>query len=146
MKSTLDTFIDSLQDQINEDGLQMYGKKGFDRWMNPKFTGYLEEADASAALTGSCGDTMEVFIQVEEEQITDISYRTDGCASSAICGSFAAELAREKTVAEVLDLSGQDVLDRIGRFPENERHCAHLAIATIQEAVNLYMKNKTRNK
>ena len=50
-------------------------------------------------------------------------------------------MATGKTIEEIFDLTGEDVLNRIGQFPENEQHCAYLAIKTVQDAANDYMIN-----
>jgi nitrogen fixation NifU-like protein len=49
-----------------------------------------------------------------------------------------------KTFAEVLDMSGADVLHEIGTFPEAEEHCAHLAVSTLQEAVNSFLVKQVK--
>jgi nitrogen fixation NifU-like protein len=134
--SDFDAFIDKIQEQVFAEAKDALGEKGFERWRNPKFCGVLDEADSHAMLTGDCGDTMEMFIKVREDRLAEVRYVTDGCSSSSIAGSFAAELGTGKTYTEVLDLRGTDVLDCIGSFPESEEHCAHLAVRTLQEAVN----------
>ena len=142
----LDVFIDDLQHEVNAEAIQAYGEKGFARWRNPKRCHSMEDADSHAVLKGGCGDTMEIFIKMEEGRVKDASYRTDGCGSSSICGSFAAELSIGKRPEEILDMSGKTILEEIGRFPQEEEHCAHLAISTLQEAINQYMQKKTHNR
>lgn len=139
----LDVFIDGLQDEILAEAKEAFGDKGFDRWRNPQFCGAMEDADSHAALTGTCGDTMEIFLKMEDDRVIQASYRTDGCSSSSICGSFAAELSIGKRAGEILDMSGKTILKETGRFPKEEEHCAHLAITTLKEAVNLYMRKLT---
>jgi len=85
---------------------------------------------------------MEIFLKFENDHVKQVSYFTDGCASSSICGSFAAELAIGKDPDELTDISGVTVLEKIGRLPAADRHCADLAAATLQEALSDYM---TRN-
>lgn len=104
----------------------------------------IKDADGHAVLTGICGDTMEIFVKIENDRVSDASYRTDGCSSSSICGSYAAELSIGKRADEILDMSGKTILQETGRFPEDEEHCAHLAIATLKEAINLFMKKSVK--
>ncbi|BHH84577.1 iron-sulfur cluster assembly scaffold protein [Desulforhopalus sp. 52FAK] len=134
-----DALMDKIQSEVFEEARETLGEKGFDRWRNPKFCGRLDDADGYAKLTGDCGDTMEMYIKVQNQLVNQVSYFTDGCSSSSIAGSFAAELATGKGFTEVLDLRGDDVLQEVGRFPESEEHCAHLAIRTLQEALNSYL-------
>lgn len=137
-------FINKIQGEVFDEAREALGEKGFERWRNPKYCGVMEDAHYSATLTGECGDTMQMYIQVEADRLGKISYFTDGCSSSSIAGSFAAELGMGKTFEEVLDLTGADVLHLIGTFPNKDEHCTHLAIRTLQEAVNNYMIDKIR--
>ncbi len=134
-----DAFVNKLQDKIFTEAKDALGEKGFERWRNPKFCGAIPGADSYARLTGECGDTIEMYIKIQNDRIEKAGYMTDGCSSSSIAGSFAVELAMDKSFEEVLDLQGSDVLKMIGRFPEAEEHCAHLAIRTLQEALNSFL-------
>ncbi|MCG6895258.1 MAG: iron-sulfur cluster assembly scaffold protein [Desulfobacteraceae bacterium] len=140
----LDAFIENLQEQIDNEARQAYGEKGFERWRNPRFQGRMEKPDAVARVTGSCGDTMEMYLRFEGDRVAEASYFTDGCASSSICGSFAAELAIGMDPDTLADIDGDAVLRKIGRLPEQELHCADLAAAALQEALSSYMKRHTK--
>jgi len=135
----LDEFVNNLQGKIFEEARQALGEKGFQRWRNPRFAGKMENPDAHGRVTGSCGDTMEIFFKFENNCVKEGSYMTDGCASSGISGSFAVELALGKTLDELADITGDDVLKTIGRLPEEDMHCAFLAAQTIQDALTFYM-------
>ncbi len=139
-----DAFANKLQDEVFTEAKDALDDKGFERWRNPKFCGAIPGADSYARLTGECGDTMEMYIKIRNDRIEKAGYMTDGCSSSSIAGSFAVELAMDKSFEEVLDLQGTDVLEMIGRFPEAEEHCAHLAIRTLQEALNSFLIKKTQ--
>lgn len=142
----LDDFLDKLQEDIFDEARQALGERGFDRWMHPKFRGTMDAPDSHARLTGDCGDTMVIYLKFENGRVSDASYTTNGCASSNVAGSFAAELAIGKTPDEVTDISAQAVLEAIGRLPESDLHCAHLASATLQEALSRYMSDQTAGK
>jgi len=135
----LDRFVNQLQEQIFDEARAAYGERGFERWRNPRFQGRMDAADSHARVTGECGDTIEMYFKIENERVTAASYFTDGCASSSICGSFAAELAIGKDLDALADVSGEAVLNIIGRLPEADRHCADLAAAALQEALSQYM-------
>lgn len=143
--NNLDEFIDNLQNEIFEDAKKALGEKGFHRWRNPRFNGKMENPDAYARLKGECGDTMEIYLRFENNRVSDASYFTDGCASSAVSGSFAAELTLGKDPDELTDITAETVLNTIGRLPEEDQHCATLAARTVQEALSNYMTN-LRNK
>jgi nitrogen fixation protein NifU and related proteins len=134
-----EALINKIQDEVFTEAKNALGEKGFDRWRNPKHFGVMQDADSHARMKGSCGDTMEMYIRVKDDMIEQVSYVTDGCSSSSIAGSFAAELAMGKSFEEVLDLAGPDVLHEIGTFPKAEEHCAHLAVSTLHEALNSFL-------
>jgi len=146
-----EAIVKQLQDQAFDDARRAYGEKGFERWRNPRFNGPLEDADADASggLKGGCGDTINIYLKFNEDRVERASYTTDGCGSSALCGSFTAELAHGKKPEELLELTPEDVLKTIGTFPDADAHCATLAISALQDAVNNYMisvvvKGRTR--
>lgn len=141
MNDRLDAFIDNLQEEIFDEARHVYGEAGFDRWRHPKFNGPMEGANAHARVTGSCGDTMEIYLKFEQGRVTNATYVTDGCGSSSVCGSFAAEMAMGRTPDEIAQVDGEAVLARLGCFPKEDEHCAFLAAETLQSALHDYMVN-----
>ncbi|CCK79873.1 iron-sulfur cluster assembly scaffold protein [Desulfobacula toluolica] len=139
--SSLDDFLDNLQNEIFEEAKQSLGEKGFQRWRNPKFHGRMENPDGQARVIGECGDTMEIYLKFENNRVCNASYFTDGCASSGVSGSFAAELTLGKDPDEITDITADMVLETIGRLPEKDLHCAGLAARTVQEALSNYMSS-----
>jgi len=136
----LEDFVRDLQDRIDEDVLQTYGRAAYARWREPRFVGSMDAPDGRGRVTGTCGDTMEIFLRFRNGRVEAATFMTDGCGSSIICGSFAAELARGKTPEELIDVTGERLLDCIGGLPEAERHCAFLAAAALREALEDCMK------
>ena len=143
MTDTLDDFIQHLQKQIYDETREAYGEAAFERWLNPKYQGTLDDPDGYSRITGRCGDTMEIFIKFENGKIKDATYRTDGCGSSSVCGSYAAEMALGKTADEMLDVTGEAIIEKLGGLPEEERHCAFLAAEALQEALHQFMLKKS---
>ena len=131
--------VQQLQNQSFEDARSAFGEKGFNRWRNPQYHGLMEDADSHARIRGGCRDTMEIFLKFEDNRVQKASYVTDGCGSSALCGSFTAELAHGKSPEELFELSPDDILETIGTFPEKDGHCAKLSILTLHEALNVYL-------
>jgi nitrogen fixation protein NifU and related proteins len=140
--NTIDDFITNLQDNIFDEAKEAYGEKGFQRWRHPRYCGRIENPDGYARVSGTCGDTMEIFLKIENDRVIHASYITNGCASSSICGSFAAELAIDKYLDEVTDITAEAILKQIGRLPPEDSHCTTLAAETVQEALNNYMANQ----
>jgi NifU-like protein involved in Fe-S cluster formation len=87
---------------------------------------------------------MEIYIRVDGDRIADATFITDGCGSSMVCGSFAAELSQGRTLTEALDIDENMIKKRVGGLPKEDEHCAFLAASTLHEAVNNYMKKITQ--
>ncbi|MFH1980740.1 MAG: iron-sulfur cluster assembly scaffold protein [Pseudomonadota bacterium] len=139
MPDHFDAFIDNLQEQIFDETRKAFGEAGFQRWRNPRYRGPMADPDSHARVTGKCGDTMEIFLKFENGRVKHAAYLTDGCGSSTVCGSFAAEMAIGRNPDELTAITGEAILGKIGTFPEEDRHCAFLAAETLHEALNRYM-------
>ena len=92
--------VRKIESEVHAEAREALGDKGFERWRNPKFCGAMADADSSARLTGGCGDTMSMFVKIKDGRIERAQYTTDGCGSSAVAGSFAAELATGRSLDE----------------------------------------------
>jgi len=146
MSDTFDDFVDELQHQIDEEMRAEYGQVAYERWLKPLFVGTLDNPDGYACITGYCGDTVEIFLRFEHKRVKEARFRTDGCAASIVCGSFASELACGKNEEELADINGDTILGILGGLPEDSRHCAFLAAATLQEALRDYRENLGRRR
>jgi nitrogen fixation NifU-like protein len=113
---------------------------GIYAWLNPR----LADPDSEASVTGSCGDTMELRLKFRANRVSETSHWTNGCVFSLNCIVAAADLAKGKTPEALLDVMPENIVDSIGGLATDHMHCATLAVATLKEAVNDYMKKTTR--
>jgi len=146
MSDTHDNNVHKLQQQIYKDTTEAYGTPAFERWLEPLYRGNIDDPDGYACVKGKCGDTMEIFLKFEKERVKRASYQTDGCGSSNACGSFAAEMALGKNPDELLEITGEAIIEKMGGLPSEEKHCAFLSAETLQEALNDYMIKERGNK
>jgi nitrogen fixation NifU-like protein len=144
MADELDDFARALQDQIYEETREAYGQVAFERWLKPQYVGVMPDPEGYARVTGTCGDTMEIFLRFEKDRVKEATFQTDGCGSSMVCGSFAAELAHGRSPDEIVEITGEMILDILGGLPKEDRHCAFLAAETLQEALDDYMRKQLR--
>ena len=142
----LDSFAEDLQRRVNEKTRETYGQALYERWRNPPNIGELASANAKGEVTGDCGDTMRLFLRIEHEKVQEAGFLTDGCGSSIICGSTAAEMALGKSCEDITAITGQVILDALsaqtvsGGLPEEDQHCAWLAANALHEAVGHHYK------
>ncbi len=135
----MDDFVDKLQEQILEETKEAYGEEVFSRWKNPKSMGKMTDASAVGRITGTCGDSMEIYLRMENDHIQRASFLTNGCGTSVACGSMAVELATGRQMDDALCIGGDTILEALGGLPEEERHCAYLAAETLLAAIHEWM-------
>ena len=134
-----EAIVGRIQQEVFAETRSAFGDIGFERWRKTRYNGRMADADTFARIRGKCGDTMEIYLKFRDGVVEKASYFTDGCGSSAICGSFAAELAIGRNPDQICRIGGEEVLARIGDFPQEEEHCARLAAETLHEALHQYM-------
>ena len=116
-----------------------------ERWLRPKNRGAIPDADAFAKVTGPCGDTIEIYFKIKNDQIEQARYLTNGCPNSAACASVGAELAEGKTLDEAYNLMHEDIIHSLNGLPSQGQHCAKLVIQTIRETINHYLKEPKKD-
>lgn len=143
MDDNLDNFVQQIQDQIYEETKKDFGEKVCQRWRKPLYMGVIDEPDGYAKVKGKCGDSIEIFLSFENNRVTQASFQTDGCGPSVVCGSYAAEIAIGKEPDEIVEITGEIILEKLDGLPEENEHCAFLAVESLQAALNDYMVKQT---
>jgi nitrogen fixation NifU-like protein len=113
-----------------------YSNKAIEKFLNPVDSRQIESPDGFARITGPCGDTIEIYLKVEDGKIIDASFQTDGCNPSKAAGGMITELAHGLMISEAGRITQQDVLDALGGLPHENEHCALLAVNTLKEALD----------
>ena len=130
---------DKLQEQIKEKMREVYSETVVEHNFNPRNLGSFPDADGYAQVTGTCGDTMEIWLKVDGNIIAKAGFTTDGCGTTIASGSMVTEMAKGKSLPEALLISQKDVLDALDGLPEESEHCALLASNTLKAAIRDYM-------
>jgi nitrogen fixation NifU-like protein len=122
---------------------KIYSPVVIEHMHNPRNWGILAQSDGYARITGPCGDTMEISLQVRDDMIIECTFDTDGCGATVSCGSIVTEMASGKKVAQAKQIDQESILAYCRGLPESNRHCALLASSTLQKALDDY--GRTRN-
>jgi nitrogen fixation NifU-like protein len=139
----LEKFTQQLQQQIMEQAQKIYTEAVIDRWLHPRNMGRLEQSDGYATVTGSCGDSMEIFLKIDNEKISECTFLTNGCGATLACGSMVTEIAKNKTFTQALaSISTDAILKNLGGLPQENVHCAQLASETLRRALADYLYQK----
>lgn len=138
MGEKFDDFLDELQENILRDEVKSLPEELVEHFTKPKNFGRMNDPDGGAIVRGQCGDTMEMYIIIEEEKISNVLFYTDGCGITAACGSLITELAKGQTIKNALRISPADVIEKFGDSLESSFHCAILAVITLHKAIADY--------
>ncbi|NLO86377.1 MAG: Fe-S cluster assembly scaffold protein NifU [Clostridiales bacterium] len=119
----------------------MYSEKVMEHFENPRNVGELADASGTGTVgNAKCGDIMKMDIQVEDDVITDVKFKTFGCCAAIATSSMATEMVKGKTVKEALELTNTAVAEALDGLPPVKMHCSLLAEQAIHAAVEDYQK------
>ena len=96
----------------------------------------LEKADGYAKKTGDCGDTVELFLMVENDTIGRLSYEMDGCLHTNACCNAVASLVEGKPVESAWEITPETIEGLLETLPEDHFHCAELVVGTLYLALS----------
>jgi len=121
----------------------MYTDKVMDHFTNPRNVGDIKEADGVGEVgNAKCGDIMRIYLQIEDNIIKDVKFKTFGCGAAIATSSMVTELVKGKTIEEALEISNQAVAEALGGLPPAKMHCSNLAADALHEAIKDYISKK----
>jgi len=85
-----------------------------------------------------CGDQMKMFIKVKDNKITDLKWKTYGCASAIASTSALSELAKGRTLDEALTIGPDEITEFLGGLPKHKFHCSVLGHEALRAAIADY--------
>lgn len=123
-----------------------YSKETIKHFRNPHNYGVIRNADGvGEAGNIVCGDVMSLYIKVKNDIITDIKFKTYGCAAAIATSSVITDLVKGKNINEVMKINKDNIIKTLKRLPPIKVHCSVLAIDALSEAIYQYLK-KNRKK
>ena len=124
----------------------MYTEQVMDHFTNPRNVGEIPDADGVGEVgNAKCGDIMKMYIKVSDGVITDVKFKTYGCAAAIASSSMLTTMAIGKTLAEAKAITNDDVVKSLGGLPEAKIHCSVLAADALRKAIENYEKEHPEN-
>ena len=144
-----------MSDQLDD----MYREVIMDHFRSPRGKNPLKVIDIeTGGHNPSCGDELELQIELDHDRIKDVHVGCKGCAISVASGSMLAEVVKGRPIEEVKriaelvkrmlkgeevelpdDLQDIDALKGVRQFPVRIK-CALLSWATLMEGIKSYEK------
>jgi len=116
-----------------------YSDTVIDHFKNPRNMGELSDPDGVGTVGNPvCGDLMTIYIKVKDNKITDISFKTFGCAAAIATSSMITTIAKGKTLEEAEHISRNDVAENLQGLPNVKMHCSNLAADALKKAIENY--------
>ena len=119
-----------------------------EHFLNPKNFLMGDETKFKADAVGTvgnpiCGDQMKMFLKIDKksDKITDLNWKTYGCASAIASTSALSELAKGKTLDEALKITPDEIADFLGGLPKHKFHCSVLGHEALASAIENYRKD-----
>lgn len=85
-----------------------------------------------------CGDQMKMFLQITDDKIIDVKWKTYGCASAIASTSALSELAKGKTLDDALEIGPAEIANYLGGLPAHKFHCSVLGHEALAAAIKAY--------
>ena len=136
--SDFDRRMEELQRLIDEEARATYSPHVIQESHRPRNMGRMEKPDACAIVRGWCGDTMEMYLRMQDGTVAKATFVTDGCGPTVACGSKLTTMASGLPLHKAQEILPDDLLEALGGLPKESLHCAHLAVSTLHEALAGY--------
>lgn len=137
-----DAWARTIENKMMEEVKQIYSPIVINEWLHPSNVGRIHDADMCAMVTGPCGDTMELYLKVEENTISKASFMTDGCGATIACGSMITKMLTNLSVDDAVKVDDVHLIKKLGGLPKENLHCATLTIMTLKKALDICEKNE----
>jgi nitrogen fixation NifU-like protein len=128
---------DDVYRMLSESG---YSDKAIEYFQARENIGVLEDAEQITDLTGPCGDTMKISLNIKDDRIDDAKIQVLGCPGAVASGCAVVKLAKGKSLEEAGKIDMEVLYKDLEKLPDKKVHCARLALKTLQKALEEYEK------
>ncbi len=90
-----------------------------------------------------CGDQMLMLLKIDNDVITDVRWRTYGCASAIASTSMLSEVIKGMKIEDAYKVRPEDLVEKLGGLPSYKIHCSVLGDKALRVAIDDYLA-KTR--
>ena len=121
-----------------------YSEKAIYYYLEKPYMGSLPDADQVSEMLGTCGDTLKVFLKIDQNKIKDIRYQVLGCPGAISAAMASVDLVRGKNLEYARNINDGDVFNQLEDLPAKKHHCIQLAVKALHKAIDEYKNGNGR--
>ena len=126
--------------------MSFYSDKVMEHFQHPRNVGEIENPDGVGTVGNPvCGDMMTFYIRVQDDRLVDVKFKTFGCGAAIAVSSMVTEMAKGKTLDEVMAITNDKVAEELGGLPTNKMHCSNLGADALHRAIEDYRQKQQKN-
>jgi len=127
----------------------LYSDTVMEHFTNPRNALMEDEASFGAdarGLTGNikCGDQMLMLLKIKDDVITDVRWKTYGCASAIASTSMLSETIKGMKIEDAYKIKPDDLVAKLGGLPSFKIHCSVLGDKALRSAIDDYLEKTGR--
>ena len=120
-----------------------------DHFTNPRNVLMDDEASFPADGRGQagnvrCGDQMLMLLKIKDDVISDVRWKTYGCASAIASTSVLSELIIGMNIEDAYKVKPDDLVKNLGGLPDYKIHCSVLGDKALRAAIDDYLAKTGR--
>jgi len=120
-----------------------------DHFTNPRNVLLDDGADFASDARGQtgnikCGDQMLMLLKIKDDVITDVRWKTYGCASAIASTSMLSEIIKGMKIEDAYKIKPEDLVSKLGGLPSFKIHCSVLGDKALRAAIDDYLEKTGR--
>lgn len=122
-----------------------YSRKVLDHFTNPRNVGEIPDADGVGKVGNPAdGDLVHIYIKVQDDVLSDVKFKTMGCAAAIATSSKVTEMAKGLTLKQALAMTREQVAEALDGLPPGKMECSNLGAEALHLAIREYLIKKGR--
>ncbi|HLC90219.1 MAG TPA: iron-sulfur cluster assembly scaffold protein [Candidatus Nanoarchaeia archaeon] len=123
---------------------ELYKENIIDHYKHPRHLGRLGKYSCTHLEHNPlCGDRFQVYLSLDGERVTDVSFEGQGCAISMASMSLLSEKIMGMSTVEVRRLGPWDIFNLLGiKISHTRSKCALLSLKAVQQALALQQQSQ----
>lgn len=115
--------------------MDIYREEILDHYKHPRNFGPVEKFKLKAMeRNSSCGDVMEMGLEIKDGVVKEVKFNGVGCAVSMAAASMLTEMVKGKKLTEVKQLTERDMYKKLGiKISLGRQKCAQLGLVTLKK-------------